>query len=182
MSWKRQYRSIQSEVKTQTDITQTALEAILSDLAASGLANSLGLFYLDHEVVWAKITAGKIHSLETDEIKVVTIQKARIFNDDRELLIIRQANGNYRTRLRIDGSGKPATVLEDRQVLLGASIEQANGGFSYLDESAGSSGWVPVEIKADGRAALITRSYIEYAGDLLAGYADHRIVAIEEVK
>ena len=180
MSWERKFHKIQTTATTQVGLSLDQVKEQLSDLGGVGLSEGLALCFFDHQVAWAKIMDGQVVSAEFESLEITYLQKARFFNAAGELLILRQSDGTYTSRLRRDGTGEEMEVLDDRQLLLGENT-QTEADFSYLEEQAGNSGSVPVQLTPGKRAALVTRNYIEYAGNLLAGYVDTRLVGIEEV-
>lgn len=182
MSWERKFQNIQSQVHLEQDLIAEVIQQRLEKLSEEGFDQGYGLFYLDHAVFWSRIENGILRLHEGEAVESRYIQKARIFNRDRELLIYRRGDGRYNLRLRVDGSGDSVEVMDDRQVLLGAADGSSETAFTELSEDAGSSGWVPARISSGKRAALITRNYIQYANDLLAGFVDSRLMDIEEVK
>lgn len=182
MSWERKFHEIPSEVQSKSGVTLGEIRSQLASLADPGLSEGYALMVMDHEVLWGRLEKGSLIFRATDSFDPAYLLKGRIFNAGCELLIQRRGDGTYFTRLRVDGKGTSVEVMDDRQILLGVSTETDPADFTLVQEEAGSSGWIPRRLNPDQRAALLTRNYIEYAGDLLAGYVDSRLMSIEEVR
>jgi len=137
------------------------LEDILNFFNSSGFV----VVYLDYKVLIGKINNNgfKFHNNEPIEEKY--IQKLRLFNNDKELLVWRDYNG-LKGRLRIDGEGDDTYVVDACQVLWGIRSEALGNGWIKLSEERGTELILPYKnVKIDdrkNRLFLKTRNYIGF--------------------
>lgn len=107
------------------------------------------------------------------------IQRLRVFNESRELLVWRTNNG-FKGRIRIDNEGEHTEVVDAKQVLWGTKVVRNTGDFTELTEDRGTTLIVPLkDVKVDdkkSRAFLKTRNYIGYTDACQATYVDSRFM------
>jgi len=156
--------------------SQPEIEKFLND---NRLSEATGLIYLDYGICWAKMVSGRLITRKMEELEPKYIQRARFFNQERELHCWLKKEQEFAFRLRIDGEGEALNIIDADQYLLGVA-EKTEEGFTLLQESQGKAGWVPVELGRGQRAVLKTRNYIDFAGDLVAGFCDHRLIEISK--
>jgi len=160
--------------------------------------NFTGYFtaYLDYKVIVGKyenrnFTTYKDEALSPDKktLEPKFIQKLRLFNNSRELLLWRKEEGSFAGRLRTDGEAENNTekisVIDAQQVLYGTKSEKAKDSdtFTKISEDRGTEIIIPlsnvsVDIKENPkkRVSICTRNYIAYNDFGQAGYDDCRFV------
>jgi len=160
--------------------------------------NFIGHFvaYLDYKVIIGKYESGKFttylgEALSPDKktLESKFIQKLRLFDESRELLLWRKEEGLFVGRLRTDGETENNTektsVVEAKQVLYGTKSEKAKDSdtFTKIYEDRGTEIFLPfsdvyVDIKEnpENRVSICTRNYIAYNEFGQAGYDDCRFV------
>jgi CRISPR-associated protein (TIGR03984 family) len=133
---------------------------------ALSLFNSTGyvIAYLDYKVLIGKVNNNGFEFFNNEKIEEKYIQKLRLFNDDKELLIWRDNNG-LKGRLRIDGEGEETFVVDAYQVLWGTKKEKLRNGWIKLFEDRGTELILPYDegvIIDDkkNRLFIMTRNYI----------------------
>jgi len=152
--------------------------------------------YLDYRVLVGRYEqknekdeeGGQMFFYRNRQVEPRFLQRLRVFNQERELLIWR-AQGGFRWRLRTDGGagdtqdgGKEVDVVEAEQILWGTRTEIIGGGWTRIYEDRGTEIILPGEyLKVDlnNRVKLVTRNYIEYNDLGQAGYVDCRFVKFE---
>ncbi len=143
-----------------------------------GLTNGWALFYRLQGPCWARIQDGELHLPAEEELEPTGIEKARLFNEDREILIWIDDN-RWRYRVRVDGEGEPVDVIDADQMLLGQA-QQSQNGFTWLWETQGGAGWIPLALERNRRAKIATRNYIGYVRGCQAGFFDCRFMNLLE--
>jgi CRISPR-associated protein (TIGR03984 family) len=152
--------TIKSEVKpvsVQVDLLKTVIEHFPGSSAFVAA-------YLDYRVLIGKFENDVFALCENETIDAKFVQRLRVFNHDRELLIWRSKDG-LKGRLRIDESGKDTDVVDAGQVLFGTKAESMSN-FTRLTEDRGTEIILPfANINVDDkkkRVCVKTRNYIEY--------------------
>lgn len=146
-----------------------------------GKNNGFCVVYLDYKVLIGKYIEGKFIFHDNEIFKPKYIQKIRIFNENQELFLWRKNEGEFRGRLRIDGSGIDIDVVDARQILWGTKPDPSFiGEFSKISEDRGTELILPLEDifvdNGQNRVHIRTRNYIDYNENEQAGYADCRFV------
>jgi len=151
---------------------------------ALGIFNSTGfaVAYLDYKVLIGKVNIKNIEFYNNEVIEEEKyIQRIRLFNDDKELLIWRVKNG-FKSRLRIDNEGSNEFVVDACQVLWGTNKEKLNNGWIKIYEDRGTELILPYgeDAKIDdkeNRLFIMTRNYIGFHPKTYqATYVDCRFV------
>ncbi len=179
------------EIKEDLHSTVTGVEAEVSMESLESLCREEKLSGQSTAVVWAMQTVsfglwdGTHLTLEREDILPEDMEKIRIFNEDEELLLIREEEG-FRGRHILDEAGKGTYAVDSASPLWGERVE-AEGlpeGFVCLQDAARG---ITLRLPYEGpgkRLLLVTRSYIRSdAKTGLSGYGDVRylrIVAKEE--
>lgn len=137
--------------------------------------------YLDYKVLIGKFEDKRLYFYDDESFEARYIQRLRVFNEDRELLIWRSSDG-LKGRLRIDGEGDDAFVVDAEQVLFGTEAEDLKG-FTRIREKRGTELILPIsDLRIDdkkNRAFIKTRNYIGFNEDThQAGYIDCRFVGL----
>jgi len=135
--------------------------------------------YLDYRVVIGRFEGGSFSSCDNETIEAKFIQKLRVFDHEKELLIWRSRDG-LNGRLRIDSEGQDTDVVDAEQVLFGTEANDM-GDFTRLTEDRGTEIILPfIAIDFDGkrkRVCMKTRNYIDYNKFThQANYVDCRFV------
>jgi len=170
-------------------LEQYLIKSEAKPYSINNLEQALSLFdstgyviaYLDYKVFVGKINIDSFEFFENETIEERYIQKLRLFNDDKELLIWRDNDG-LKGRLRIDGEGKDTFVVDACQVLWGTEKKELGNGWIKLFEDRGTELILPYDenIKIDekeNRLFIITRNYISFHPDTnQATYIDCRFI------
>jgi len=153
---------------------------------ALSLFNSTGyiIAYLDYRVLIGKVNNNGFEFYNNEKIEEKYIQKLRLFNDDRELLIWRNNDG-LKGRLRIDGDGedtKDTFVVDACQVLWGTKKDKLGNGWIKLYEDRGTELIIPynedVVINEGKRLFIKTRNYVSTTPEEnQENHADYRFQA-----
>ncbi|HOV91197.1 MAG TPA: CRISPR-associated protein Csx19 [Syntrophorhabdaceae bacterium] len=166
------------DINSKVELIQTVTN--IRDLAKNHFTNTaFAVIYLDYKVLIGTFEGGdfKFYKGETFEDRYV--QRARIFDTDKELHIWRTAEG-LKGRVRVDNEGEPVTVVDAYQVLFGTKAVPLDNGFTKLTEDRGTELIVPFEPLSidDGerRLKLHTRNYVGFNEASQAGYVDCRFV------
>ena len=120
-------------------------------------AMSTLLAHADDGVVWGRIDDGGLrtardvfpgqHSFAV--LRAGTVQQARLFGPDSELLLWR-GEGAWRARRILDGQGGAVEAYDEWQLLWGTRAEEARDGFTLVAEGAqGLRHAPPVEVRSE---------------------------------
>ncbi len=153
------------------------LRGWLADKATPGMPWLL--IHADDGVIWGRREADGSLLLSSDvfdvksrypsvavELRVETLQQARIFGRSGEILVWRNGTG-FKAREIADGEQMPEQAFEERHLLWGQGRPApAQQDFTLLVEGEqGPCHAVPLVIKDDRRPALKVRHYIDYDSD-----------------
>jgi CRISPR-associated protein (TIGR03984 family) len=146
------------------------------------LFNSTGyvVAYLDYKVLIGKINNNKFEFYNSKNIYEKYIQRLRLFNEQKELLIWRGKNG-LEGRLRLDDEGSEIFVVDACQVLWGTKKQELNNGWTKLSEDRGTELILPFKgldvNDKEKRVFLKTRNYVDFHNKTQqATYIDCRFV------
>lgn len=144
--------------------------------------SGLVIAYLDYKVLIGKF-AGELTFGEREDFDLKYLQRLRLFNKNRELLIWKSGQNGYKSRLRVDGpgdQGKEEHAVEAEQVLWGTRGENCGEGWTRLSEERGMDFVLPIDATQVNdqtrRVKLKTINYIDYNELGQAGYYDCRFV------
>lgn len=170
----KEIKSRHEEIYTVTNIKQLVKERFTADAYA--------VIYLDYKVLIGKFRDGDFRFYNDETFEDKFVQRARIFDNDKELHIWR-TNSGLNARIRIDNEGDHVTVIDARQVLFGTKAQTLNDGFTKLVEDRGTELIVPFEkLTIDDkkkRLLLHTRSYVGFNEAFQAGYVDCRFIGFD---
>ena len=186
--------NIQNGLEYKERMTKVTPVIVTSDahiLDHAPKADAWFIAYLDHRVIIGRIKDGQFAYYQpdglTNDLKLESIQKLRIFNTNSELYIWRTALGGHKGRLREDGIGVERGTVDALQVLFGTEANKIpNTDYTKLTEKRGTEIILPLadlginEKEIDdkkGRLCVQTRSYIgtiEETGQ--ASYEDVRFI------
>ncbi len=120
--------------------------------------------YLDYRVLIGIFENGRFSFYENETFDAKFIQRLRVFNHEKELLIWRSRD-RLNGRLRIDSEGHDTDVVDAEQVLFGTKAEDM-GDYTRLTEDRGTEIILPFTgIDVDGkkkRVCIKTRNYVDY--------------------
>ncbi len=143
--------------------------------------------YLDYKVIIGKYKSRKFIMYKDEDVNPKFVQKIRLFDESRELLLWRKEEGLFVGRLRTDceaeNNTEKTSVVEARQVLYGTKSKKLDNNFTKISEDRGTEIIIPlsnvsVDIKEnpENRVSICTRNYIAYNEFGQAGYNDCRFV------
>ncbi|MFV9506738.1 MAG: CRISPR-associated protein Csx19 [Oscillochloridaceae bacterium umkhey_bin13] len=188
------------EIKTLASTCTVTAVTLPDDLAAwlTSQAQTYGLCWLlaydDSGVIWGKLRDGHLHLSSDDDafprpslrLRTVTLQQARLFGSDGELLLWRGPNNQWRITLRLDGQGDEVDYFDEAYMLWGYREEaEARNGFRELRE--GSEGIVhapPLERTPSERerAKLSMRHYLTHDPNGMVRTVASRFVSLQEAE
>ena len=142
---------------------------------------SFAVAWLDYKVLIGTWSGKKFQFYDDETFENKYLQRMRVFNKDREMLIYRSGNG-FKGRLRIDDKDGTATeVIVAKQVLFGTKGASCNDSYTEITEKRGTSlvlpfGGLDVDDK-EKRIFIKTHNYIDYNAVNQATYVDCRFVS-----
>ncbi len=157
-------------------------------LALGKLAKEYHLHWLlahaDDGVIWGEFRADGLH-LSSDvfpqvspPLRVKTLQQARLFGQDAELLLWKNG-AEWRATLAQDGQGENAEYYNESHLLWGTAVEDSRDGFVLLVEGReGLRHAPPLPSNSRLPALLQVRHYLNYDPDGQAYIALSRLVGI----
>ncbi|RPI19842.1 MAG: TIGR03984 family CRISPR-associated protein [Ignavibacteriae bacterium] len=159
--------------------------ANLEDIKKEFGNNETGYFitYLDYKVIIGKYESGKFINYDNEQLDLKYIQKMRIFNKNKELLVWR-TDGKWKGRVRTDEEGEECDIVVADQVLFGTRATKC-AGYSTLEDSRGTNLKLPFEFEINEyksiedrkkRIKIKTHNYIDYNENNQAEYVDCRFV------
>jgi CRISPR-associated protein (TIGR03984 family) len=138
------------------------------------------LVHADDGVIWGEFRDGKIHlssKLFGPELRLKTLQMARLFGATGELFIWRNDYCSWKARLVIDKEGQEIECFDEIMLLLGTRWKNSNDGFFLWEHgSEGLRHAPPIDINDDLK--LKVRHYINYDEDGQAYIKFSRLVCI----
>lgn len=160
--------------------------------ARQGKQRDLSYFlaHADDGVIWGEMKAEQL-ALSGDafpEVAVAlhpdTLQQARLFGDDGELLVWRGNSDNeWHGRYLADGQLLEDNILEETHRLWGTASDPpgAKGGFTLMrDGEQGFRHALPLALDRDERAVLKVRHYLQEDEEGQAYIALSRLTGIEK--
>ncbi|MBW2165006.1 MAG: TIGR03984 family CRISPR-associated protein [Deltaproteobacteria bacterium] len=149
-------------------------------LIANIKEKSFAVVWLDYKVLIGTWDGKGFQFYDNKPFKNKYLQRMRVFNKDREMLIYRTGNG-FKGRLRIDDKdGKGIEVIVAKQVLFGTKGASCNDSYTEITEKRGTSLVLPFgELNVDDKEKRIkikTHNYIDYNAVKQATYVDCRFV------
>lgn len=136
-------------------------------------------------VIWGEMRYGSLHvstELFGPELRSTTLQSARLFGENSELLIWR-ANNGWQARLIKDGEGIDIECYEEQNLLWGTNVENRKNGFALLSHgSDGKRHAPPIKEDFELPLAINIRHYIKYDEDGQAYVQFSRLVSIGKYK
>lgn len=168
-------------VKSKSDnVTLSDKEDLNTFLGENFKVEGTLVAYLDYAVMIGNFDGSKME-FPGYESKFDSnfIQKLRLFNNDKELLIWKTSEG-LKARLRTDGDGTEVNVIEAEQIVLGTNVETGSG-YSVLKEKRGTRIILPLNnLSVDEkkkRLKIKTRNYVGFDEETgQSGYCDCRFV------
>ncbi len=153
------------------------LETVIEHFSGS---KAFVVAYLDYRVFIGRFEEDGFDLYGNETIDAKFIQRLRVFNKEKELLIWRSRDSLLNGRFRIDGTGRDTAVVDAEQVLFGTKAEGI-GDFSRLIEARGTEIILPLTgIDIDDKKKTVcvkTRNYIYYDSiTYQATYVDCRFV------
>ena len=143
----------------------------------------------NHEVLVGKVDKKNIKFYSNQTIEPEHILEIRIFNEDKELHIIKE-DDYFIWRLRVDNEElkkgideEIVEVYDEKHFILGTRAEKYNDNWSILLEERGSKIFVPFSIELfnnkskNSKMYYIARNYI--SNDKLIRFEDARLIKLE---
>jgi len=138
---------------------------------------------LDYKVLIGTWSGKAFQFYNNDTFENKYLQRMRVFNKNREMLIYRTGNG-FKGRLRIDNNkdGKGTEIIVATQVLFGTNKgKKCNDSYTEITEKRGTSLVLPFAgLDVDDKKKRIfikTHNYIDYNAVNQATYVDCRFVS-----
>ncbi len=165
------------------------IEDLQSDIVNNFKEKSFVVAYLDYKVLigtWENVSFC-FYNNNTLKENEKYIQKLRVFNKNKELMVWRTSAG-LKGRLRTDKEGTGTEIVVAKQVLFGTEKEKSyNGNFIGITEGRGTTLILPFgDIKFDNDGKLVSRiciktyNYIGYNALHQATYGDCRFVSFTD--
>lgn len=179
-------------MKGQYSIKTLSILANLESDPAAALAELARNYHLrwllahaDDGVIWGEVRDDGLH-LSSDVfpqvsplLRAVTLQQARLFGPDAELLIWKDGDG-WRARLIQDGVGEGGEYYDEFHLFWGTKIEASEDGFVLLrDGKEGLLHAPPLPDDAKPPVRLKIRHYISYDSDGQAYIAYSRLTGMD---
>lgn len=149
------------------------------------------LAYADNALIWGRFdasglkTSGAVFDEVKAELSAETLQQARLFNRDAELMIWKN-DGVWMMRLIQDGAGEARPSFIEKQWLWGTRGELGReaDGFTLLVEGKQGLRHAPpiIRLAENERVALVVRHYIGTDDSDQAQIELSRLMDIEPVK
>jgi CRISPR-associated protein (TIGR03984 family) len=144
---------------------------------------SFAVVWLDYKVLIGTWDGKDFQFYNDETFENKYLQRMRVFNKDREMLVYR-TGGGFKGRLRIDDKdGKGAEVIVAKQVLFGTKKDESckDSNYTKITEKRGTSlvlpfGGLDVYNKKK-RVFIKTHNYIDYNAVNQATYVDCRFVS-----
>lgn len=137
--------------------------------------------YLDYKVLFGKYKDGELFFFNKEQFEPRFLQRLRLFNENKELLLWRNSENTFKGRLRVDNEGEVQEIVEVNQFLVGTKEKRLDhNSWTEYSEERGSKIVLPFYVPVDAqkaRIAIKTRNYIGYNCMGQAGYEDSRFVA-----
>jgi len=143
-------------------------------------SNGFVIVYLDYKVLIGKVSDNKFFFYNNETIEEKYIQRMRIFNEDKEVMLWRSLDG-IKGRIRIDNEGNDTYVVDASQVLWGTDKEELGNGWIKIFEDRGTELILPLEgvevNDKERRVFLRTRNYVDFHNETKqATYVDCRFI------
>jgi CRISPR-associated protein (TIGR03984 family) len=155
------------ELFSPEDIGETAV----AWLALQARPDMILLAHADDGVIWGRVADDGLtfpppSLLRQAAFRDLTLQKARLFNEQEELFLWRIGEKQWRARRITDGQGDAIRYYDEPQVLWGTQVEASEDGFSRLAEGIqGLRHAPPVSLPVENwdrtRLYLGVRHYLE---------------------
>lgn len=173
-------KALELDLREKKSLTKTCKQHILSDFPSlEDLAHDkfgevgFCIFYLDDKVLFGRYDGTSFLFYKKYLPKPKHIQKMRLFNQNKELLLWRKRwnghSGNFAFRLRVDEEGDNTDVIVAMQLLWGTKANSLDENFTELSEKRGMKIIIPLKgIEVDDgekRLFILTRNYINYKTD-----------------
>ena len=138
--------------------------------------------WLHQSVMIGRIAGGKLSFHDgTTAVNADDLMELRLFDENGELFLWRVEEG-FRYRLRTDGSGDDAEVVDTLQPLWGTKVLGEGSGWSSIAEDRGirlEAPFTGLRLTPTERLALKCRNYIEFNDQHQAGFTDCRFMGFE---
>ena len=143
---------------------------------------AFAVVWLDYKVLIGTWDGKDFQFYNNETFKNKYLQRMRVFNKNREMLVYRTGNG-FKGRLRNDDDGKGIEVIVATQVLFGTKKDESckDGSYTKITEERGTSlvlpfGGLDVDDK-EKRIFIKTHNYIDYNAVNQATYVDCRFIS-----
>ena len=149
---------------------------------AAGIVKGHAVCWLHQSVMIGRIEGGKLSFHDgTSTVNVADLVELRLFDENGELFVWKVEEG-FRYRLRTDGSGDEANVIDTLQPLWGTKVLGEGSGWSSIAEDRGirlEAPFTGLRLTPTERLSLKCRNYIEFNDQQQAGFADCRFMGFE---
>lgn len=142
---------------------------------------AFAVVWLDYKVLIGAWDGKEFQFYDNKQFENKYLQRMRVFNKNREMLIYRTGNG-FKGRLRIDDKdGKNTEIIVATQVLFGTTkVKKCNDSYTEITEERGTSLVLPfggLDVDDNEKRMFIkTHNYIDYNAVNQATCVDCRFV------
>jgi len=174
-------------IRSETQPVSVSKENLNSIVHSHFDAKSFAVAYLDYKVLIGTWENNAFHFSGNEQVKPKYIQKLRVFNLNKELLVWR-SRGHLKGRLRTDDdNGAETEVVVAHQVLFGTKKGKKYGeNLTEITEARGTSLTLPfANLTVDdkrNRICIKTYNYVGYNALRQATYEDCRFVSFTDDK
>jgi CRISPR-associated protein (TIGR03984 family) len=158
------------EIAVNTDFAQDPAVWLVTQAKQHGLQYLLA--HADDGVIWGRVdgetltTSHAIAPRISPELRSVTLEQCRLFDESGELLIW-QDDAGWHARLATDEEGASNDRFQEDQLLWGTAVEKQTDTFTLLSEGAqGLRHAVPIRVSSEQlkqhELRLRVRHYIAY--------------------
>jgi CRISPR-associated protein (TIGR03984 family) len=178
---KRNIKCYNKQVTVDSDFNKNIKQWLEKEADMHGLRWLLAHAY--DGVIWGEKRENGLHFssfLLKPDLRVSTLQMARLFSENGELLIWRTDNG-WQARLVKDNEGEVKEYYDDFQLLWGTEVEKSDDGFVLLRHGSEGLRHAPPFKSKDNklRLQINVRHYINYDPDGQAYVDFSRLISVE---
>lgn len=155
----------------------------LIDAVKNLKANSYAILYSPKNC-WLALFDGKDFIDESGKIDISDVYEARVFNAEKELRWVNEANGKGKSTIISDANFTDAIgTIRQNYLLWGQSTNTTNGNWTQFAEARIGAFFVPIKISGANKYAHFTAvEYLREFEDGNVAVFEERLTGISEVK